>query len=277
MADHDQEIADLEKQVADIEGMLAKLGGGGGPGPQADDAGVTGAGKHNKKKVPRVSLHDQQVGKRKKAAASDAEDAADQGDDEDMEKAKKKPPADDGDGADMEDDYSEPANSTTKKREDESMVIEGQTIQKSVVGDAQYAIMKAQADRIAKTEERLAKAELEKEMAELKKRADDEYPHIPGSTEQRAAMLKVISHLPEDVKSSFEKVLGQAEKLAKVAFSPMGHNGGSDPLGEFMKSKQTFETKVSEIRKRDNCSHTEAMEKARKEDPEAFKAYQGAN
>ena len=34
-----------------------------------------------------------------------------------------------------------------------------------------------------------------------------------------------------------------------------------------------FHTTVSEIRKRDNCSRTEALAKARKENPEAFNAY----
>jgi hypothetical protein len=41
------------------------------------------------------------------------------------------------------------------------------------------------------------------------------------------------------------------------------------------KSAKDFEKKVSEIAARDKISKTDAMAKARQEDPEAFKAYNG--
>lgn len=156
-----------------------------------------------------------------------------------------------------------------EKKADETVTIEGQQISKS---DPHYAIMKAQADRIEKAEQEIAKERDLREMAELRKSADDLYKHVPGTTDERAEMLKAVARMPEALQKQFTTVLTHSEKIAKAAFDTVGVNGG-----EIKKSAQAFEQKVSEIRKRDNCSRTEAMSKARVEDRESFDAFQGSN
>lgn len=160
---------------------------------------------------------------------------------------------------------------------DESVVIEGQTICKSAVGESTFNVMKAQAARIAKSEKDIADANDRALMADLKKRADEKYAHVPGSTEERAAMLKAIEAMEPEVKKSFLAVLEQSEKLAKAGFDTLGHGNGKGEKDTvtITKAARDFETKVAEIRKRDNSSRTVALAKARTEHPDLFKAYQG--
>lgn len=164
-----------------------------------------------------------------------------------------------------------------KKRmaNDETVTIEGQVIRKSAVGDTTFAVMKAQADRIAKTEANLAIEKAARETATLEKRADDEFKHVPGTTQERGQMLGAIAKMDEPLRKAFEAVFTQSEKLAKNAFEKIGHKGGKDntptPLN---KAIADFDSKVTEIGARDKCTKTEAISKARKEFPDLFKAYQ---
>jgi predicted enzyme involved in methoxymalonyl-ACP biosynthesis len=156
----------------------------------------------------------------------------------------------------------------------ESVVIEGETISKAEVGDAVFNVLKAQSERIEKADKEIQKAKDEAELERLKKRADDMYSHVPGTTDERASILKAMSAMPEGLRKSMEKVMLQSEKLAKSAFERVGTSGGRDPA-DMQKSKIDFEKKVAEIAKRDGVSRVDAMAKARLEDPEAFKAFQG--
>lgn len=185
---------------------------------------------------------------------------------------------------DMEDEEKEEEVEKMTKAE-ESVVIEGQTIKKSVVGDAPFAVMKAQAERIAKTEADLAKQRQEAAMAKLEKQAEDEFKHVPGTVQERAQMLEVIGKQDEGLKKAFLAVFTQSEKLAKAGFGKVGvGDGGSDDLSKrrgsgggdskISKAQRDFDAKVNEIRKRDKCSQTDAFSKARKEEPDLFKAYQ---
>jgi hypothetical protein len=54
----------------------------------------------------------------------------------------------------------------------------------------------------------------------------------------------------------------------RAAFATVGTSYGKAASADFSK-------RVSEIRARDNCSNREAMQKARREHPEAFAEYQG--
>jgi hypothetical protein len=303
---HEEQLSALEKSVADIEGLLQKLGAKGGLHyPDSDDADAVGSGKKNTK-VPKVTMH--KAKKKPKADDGDAEDEEDGGDDEDTEKrladasvddlekalekakkkdktllagpsmgkAKKKPKVDEEDDGDMEDDWSEAADSKTKKRaEDEVLMVGDQRIAKSVVGETAFEIFKAQSEQIEKAQEEIKKERDLREFEQLKKRADDSFPHVPGTTEERANMLKVMGKMPEKLRKSFETVMTHSEKMAKSAFESLGYSSGD--LENIRKGSQDFEAKVTEIKKRDNCSRTEAMTKARQEAPELFKAAQAAN
>lgn len=276
----DTDVGVLEKQVEDMLKQLDTVIKMTDP-PESDDADATGSAKDNKGGMQRRPLkHTQQVKVSKKKG--DGKDKEDDNDEDDMEKSDK---SDDADvakakkGDDMEDDWSDEGSKTKKRspENDETLTVSGQTISKSAVGDESFAIFKALNSQLAKSQkeieksqERIKKAEDEAELAKLMKRADDEFSFLPGTTEERAHMLKAIKDMPEAVQKSFETTLVTANKIAKSAFDTVGVN-----RTELEKSAKTFEAKVTEIAKRDNIPRSEAMQKARVEDPESFKAYQG--
>ena len=155
-----------------------------------------------------------------------------------------------------------------KKAEgDEVVAIEGQEIRKSAVGEATFNVLKAQSERIAKSEESLKIEKQAREKVELEKRAET-FPHVIGSVEERGAMLGAIDKMEDKLKKSFMTVLEQAEKLAKAGFDRVGINPGAPTVNaEIAKASRDFDGKVNEIKKRDNCTRTEALAKARKEHP----------
>jgi len=241
------DVAELEKQHAELGEQIVKLGGK-VKYPENDDSKLKA-----KKSVERVRLD-------KAKAKAQAED-----DEEDPE-----------DSDDMLDDESDSAPAKkTKKAADETVEFNGQTIAKSAVGEAQFAIFKSMAAELAKASTDIAKAQDDALTARLEKRADDQYAHVPGSTQERGAMLKAIEKMDEPLRKSFEAVFAQSEKLAKAAFSTVGTSSGDSE--NIKKSKQDFETKVTEIAKRDNIARAAAMTKARAEHPDLFKAYQDSN
>ena len=115
--------------------------------------------------------------------------------------------------------------------DDEVAKIGGQEIRKSAVGDTAFEIMKAQQAQLDNQAADIKKANDATELSDLRKRADDEYLHVPGSTEERADMLKAMSGMDEPLRKSFEAVFTQSEKLAKSAFSTLGHNNGGVEKG----------------------------------------------
>jgi hypothetical protein len=247
----DMELSELLKQYDELGDMIVKLGGK-KKDPKSENADVTADGASNTE-TPPVKNHDQKVKKAKKKTAMDEEDLSDGGDDEDTE--------------DME--------KVAKAAEaDEAFDFNGQSIKKSAVGDVQFGIMKGMAEQVAKSAADIAKAQDETLTARLEKRADEEYAHVPGTTSERASMLKAIEKMDEATKKSFEAVLKSHEKLSATAFGKLGTSGGDSE--DLRKARGNFEGKVTEIKKRDNCSKTEAMAKARSEHPELFKAYQEA-
>lgn len=160
---------------------------------------------------------------------------------------------------DME-DLKAAAEEEKKKKEmaksDETVVISGQTLSKSAVGEATFAILKAQEDRLAKAEEAA-------ELAKFEKKASDEFKHIPGTDLEKAALLKSLSKDAENG-PKIEALLKSLEAHNAKAFETVGVSKGSD-------AAQTQEAKVAEIVKRDNVSKARAMEIAVAEAPELFK------
>lgn len=184
-------------------------------------------------------------------------------------KAKKKDDAKEGD--DDEDDDSWSKKGLKKGEEEETLSVGDKTIAKSTVGSEVFAFMKAQQEQIAKDGDEIKKERDLRETAQFEKRADETYKHVPGTVAERGEVLKTISKMDKKLQKSFEAILNASEKLAKAAFEMTGSNGGSE---ELRKTAKAFESKVQDIKKRDECTPTEAMTKARQEDPEGFKAYQ---
>lgn len=275
MSKQDEQLTALEKQVTEIEELVAKL------------VPEDGEGKARKRYRP---------GDLKKAKKSDDEtddeysDLEDDNDEDDMEKqeqdkldkaaaekaavekvAAEKAATEKAAVEKAAADKAAAEKAAIEKGGDESVTIEGQTIKKSAVGPEMFAILKAQSEKIEKQGKELGSERDLRKMAELKKLADDKYPNIPGTVDERANMLKAIETMDEPLRKSFEATLNSAQKLAKMAFDTLGSDGGRDPV-----TAKAFEGKVAEIKKRDSCTQQEAMQKARAEFPEEFKAYQGA-
>lgn len=149
------------------------------------------------------------------------------------------------------------------QKNDETVVVAGQTIAKSAVGDASFAIFKAQAEQIAKAEERIAKAEEAAELARLEKRAADEFAHLPGTEAEKASLLKFLGSDAEKGKA-VEAMLKALDAKNAEAFKTVGVTKSAE-------GSEAVDAKVNEIAKRDNISVAKAMEKAVTEAPELFK------
>jgi len=248
----DIDVNELVKQHQELGEMIEKLGGK-VTYPENDDADLK-AKKSAKKSAPEEDV------KKAKKKGKGKDDTSDEYDDMD----------DDSENEDA--DVEKKAKKMVKAEDDEEVVFKGQTIRKSAVGEVQFGLVKGMAEEIAKNSEDIQKAKNEATLAKLEKRADDEFAHVPGTTQERAAMLKAVSEMAEPLKKTFEAVFKQSEALAKNAFEMKGTNGGDSE--DLKKARTDFQTKVSEIKKRDNLTGAQAMSKARQEHPDLFKAYQ---
>lgn len=134
-------------------------------------------------------------------------------------------------------------------------------IKKSVVGPEQFAMAKALAD--------------ERDLANLEKRAATEYPHVVGTTAEKAQVLKMVDSRAADdpVRKSFEAIISSAEKMAAQGFESLGAGGGASPTQKA--AQGTFDQKVNEIAKRDGIARHAAMSKARSEFPAEYEAAYG--
>lgn len=119
----------------------------------------------------------------------------------------------------------------------------------------------------------LAKAEREaRENAEFAKRADDELGVFSEEVAKRGEKIEVIraiSKMDEGPRTAITKMLAVGGKAITAAFDTIGHRGE-----EVAKAAGAFEKRVSEVQARDKCTKVAALERAREEFPEEFKAYQ---
>lgn len=106
---------------------------------------------------------------------------------------------------------------------------DGAVISKRAVGDAAFSIMKSQEIRLQAQAADLAKAAEATALAGFAKRAGDEFSHLAGSVQDRAAILKHLSTAPADVQKAADALLKAAEGAAKFAFEKAGHGGGLSP------------------------------------------------
>lgn len=153
------------------------------------------------------------------------------------------------------------AKAELAKANDETITVGGQELRKSEVGDANFAVAKALRD--------------ERDLAKFEKRADAEFGHVPGTTAEKAELLKAIEAMPDEAKKAAEAILTAHEKMVAAGFERLGT--GALPLTATEKAATDgFNAKVQEIAKRDNIPLSSAMSKARREFPEDFAAMNGA-
>lgn len=154
---------------------------------------------------------------------------------------------------------------------DETLEVDGETVRKSIVGDEAFKLLVSMNKRTEALAKDQADASDKAAIAKAEQRAQAEFSHLPGSVEERGAMLKAMEDMDEDLRKSFEAVFTAAEGLAKGAFKQVGSQGQ-----EINKADQDkFVAKVSEIQDRDKISKSAAMVKAAAEFPELHKAYAG--
>lgn len=127
------------------------------------------------------------------------------------------------------------------------------------------ALAKADEDRKA-MEKRLADAEqvakdemAKREMIELRTQADREFPFIPGTTDERAAILKSIQSLPESEQARLMDILKSNNALSQAQITAQGFmvhepSSAEGRLDELAKAKQaaaggklTFESAYDEV------------------------------
>lgn len=145
------------------------------------------------------------------------------------------------------------------KKNDETVEVDGQTISKALVGDAQFGLYK----RMAETEARVAKAEGEVEMANLRKRADDEFGKVVGTADEKAGLLKALKVAGPEVEAYGLKVLKAANEVE--AFVTIGK-----VKVEKVDTLKKRNDVIAEIAKRDNIPEHRAMAQAAAEHPDLF-------
>lgn len=153
---------------------------------------------------------------------------------------------------------------------DEILEIGDRTIAKSDVGDDLFEVLKAQAEETERVAKALDDERDLRELVEFAKVAEDQLSHLPGSVEEKARLLKNLSeYLDDDERKLLTKMLVSGDRSAGTAFRTFGHK-----IDKGLGSPASFQKRVAAIKSRDGCSNIEAMQKARREDPEAYDAYQ---
>lgn len=165
-----------------------------------------------------------------------------------------------------------------KSADEETLTFKGRTIRKSAENADMFEMMKAQNEEIERAQ-KAADAERDaRKMADYQQMAKSSYGKLPGTDAEKAAVLKGIETLSDDVQSTLVKMLVAGEAAIKSAFDRVGTGGGElHPNSGLRKNGQhPFLTKVAEIRKRDDIGQAAAMTKARQEDPDAFEDYRNS-
>lgn len=159
-----------------------------------------------------------------------------------------------------------------RKAADETVVVAGVTVKKSLVGEATFSILKAQQKQIEEGAEAIRKANEASENAIIAKRVQDEFASLAGKPEDTVKVLKFVNNAPADVKAALDTILKSAQQLAKRAFERLGHGDGQ----EIKKGQKPFNDAVDKIMVRDKISKSKAMVKAAEEHPDLYKAFQEA-
>lgn len=138
---------------------------------------------------------------------------------------------------------------------------DGAVISKRAVGDGAFAVMKSQEARLQAQDAEIKKAAEATALAGFTKRATDDYAHLAGSVEERAAVLKHLATASPEVQKAADAILKAAEGHAKFAFSKAGHGGGSDPVRK--SANDELQKMADDLRKADpNLTPAAAYDKA---------------
>lgn len=127
--------------------------------------------------------------------------------------------------------------------------------------------------KAADEDRKIAKEEREKrETSELSKRADDElgaFSEDVAKRDDKIEVLRAIEKMEDGPRAAVLKMLEVGGKAISAAFQTIGHK-----RGDVAKSGADFEKRVSEIMTRDKITKLAALDKAAREYPGEFEAYQ---
>lgn len=154
---------------------------------------------------------------------------------------------------------------------DETVEIDGNTISKRAVGDAQFAIFKSMAKRLTDSEAEIKKAREETETATFTKRAEVDFPHLAGSVENRTLVLKHLAKADEPTRNAAEAILKAAEATSKLAFEKLGHNNGGEGGAGGTEAETKIAKRQDEILKAEpTLTKAQAYTKALRENPALY-------
>lgn len=127
-----------------------------------------------------------------------------------------------------------------KKQQEETLELNGKTIQKSVVGPEAFEILKAQAEQtnqlreaLAKTQEILTVEKEKRELSECVVKAETLFPNVPVDSLKKGTLLyEVQKHLTKDSQDVFLEILKSANSLVSEVTKEKGTAENKDNKGE---------------------------------------------
>ena len=99
------------------------------------------------------------------------------------------------------------------KSKDETIIVDGETISKSKVGESVFKQLKTMQEKIDKS------AEAEK-VAKAKKLVDEKFKHLPGEESVKTKAMLAIQSLPAEQAESIVKMLESGENALQGRFEP---------------------------------------------------------
>lgn len=149
------------------------------------------------------------------------------------------------------------------KAADESVTVEGETVYKSAVGEATFALYK----RLEAVEKAAAADREAANMVRLEKRAGDEFANLPGEPVRLAKALGAIEGLDADVRETIEGVFKAAEAQFATVTKSIGHGNGQVNKG----AEAKLDAAAAEIRKSDpSLTQEQAIAKALEAQPDLY-------
>lgn len=118
------------------------------------------------------------------------------------------------------------------KAADETLLVDGQSISKSEVGEGMFAVIKSQQAEISKNQAAI-KVATEKALTDsFTKRATETYKHLTGKPEEIGAVLKVMAGASEGERKTFDAIFKAADEMTSKGFKPQGRFIKADPDGK---------------------------------------------
>jgi hypothetical protein len=124
------------------------------------------------------------------------------------------------------------------------------------------------AKRLAELEAEVEAGRQRKRDTEYQQRALEELGNLPGTIEEKAAMLRTIDALPD------EAVCKTLTAVCAAANRAVPFERWNAAWRERRETGNAFQARVNQVKQRDKCSKTEAMRQARLEFPDEYAAYQ---